>query len=583
MNINTMIKSKTVDVALKDLMGLAPKNAVIIDRYDKEKIIPVNDLMVGDIFVVRAGDAVPADGVVIEGNASISETELTGRIISVNKTIGDKVLASTINKSGYVKCRVTRLGNDSTLSQIIRTVSGACNSKAPVAGMADRISKIMIPVVLAATAITFIIWVLSCAGPIFAVKRALAVLLIAAPVAISLSYPIALIWGIIVASQNGILFKDVAALEKTGKTKIVALEKTGTITKGEPIVTDIFTVDSISRSGYSLINSSENELLKIAALLERKSDHPLAKAVVSYVGDLNAYVDDLEDYGEEEDITDFEVLPGHGLKGNYKGSVVVGASLKYISQICKIIPEAREKAVGLATQGKTPICIAKDNKLLGIIAVADPVKKDTAAAIMELKKMGIHVAMLTGDNQRTAMAIGDQAGVDEVASEILRDKKESVIKKLSEYGTVAMVGDGTNDAPVLSNADAGIAIGAAFDVEIDSANVVLMKNTLRDVAGAIRLSRRVLSIIRQNVIFALICSIIGIILASGLLIGTCGIALDPIVALTVSIILCCIVIANSQKLKLFDIYNDRCNTAPRGVVTTEILTSEVMEEIRNSF
>ncbi len=583
MNINTMIKSKTVDVALKDLMGLAPKNAVIIDRYDKEKIIPINDLMVGDIFVVRAGDVVPADGVVIEGNASISETELTGRIISVNITIGDKVLASTINKSGYVKCRVTRLGNDSTLSQIIRTVSGACNSKAPVAGMADRISKIMIPVVLAATAITFIIWVLSGAGPIFAVKRALAVLLIAAPVAISLSYPIALIWGIIVASQNGILFKDVAALEKTGKTKIVALEKTGTITKGEPIVTDIFTVDSISRSGYSLINSSENELLKIAALLERKSDHPLAKAVVSYVGDLNAYVDDIEDYGEEEDITDFEVLPGHGLKGNYKGSVVVGASLKYISQICKIIPEAREKAVGLATQGKTPICIAKDNKLLGIIAVADPVKKDTAAAIMELKKMGIHVAMLTGDNQRTAMAIGDQTGVDEVASEILRDKKESVIKKLSEYGTVAMVGDGINDAPVLGKADAGIAIGAAFDVEIDSANVVLMKNTLRDVAGAIRLSRRVLSIIRQNVIFALICSIIGIVLASGLLIGTCGIALDPIVAFTVSIILCCIVIANSQKLKLFDIYNDRCDTAPKDVVTTEILTTEVMDEIRNSF
>ncbi len=583
MNINSILKNKIIEKVISDLVALAPKNAVIIDRYDKEKMIPVEDIKVGDVFVVRPGDTVPVDGIIVEGNSSISETALTGNSVSVNKSIGDHVSASTINRSGYIKCRATRLGDDTTLSQIIRVVRGAAKTRSPIGETVSGVSRIMLPVAVGIAFVTMAFWMMSGAEFGFAIVRAITVLIFAAPIAINFSHSFAVILGIAVARKNGILFKDAAAMENTGKTSIVALEKTGTVTKGDPVVTDIFTVDSISRSGYSLINNSENELLKIASLLERKSDHPLAKAVVSYVGDLNAYIEDIDEDPEEDGITDFEVLPGHGLKGNYRGSVVVGASLKYISQICRIQPEVREKAVMLATQGKTPICIARDNKMIGIIAVADPVKKETAASVKELKNMGIHSVMLTGDNQRTAMAIGDMAGVDEVASEILRDQKEAAIKKLKEFGKVTMAGDGVNDAPVLNMADVGIAIGSSTDVEIDAADVVLMKRSLRDMAGAIRLSRFMNSIIRENILIVIISSILGIIFSSGLLYNALGCVLGPVVAIIVVILKCLAVLANSQRIRIIDIYNDRKDSAVKDTVATEILTTEVMDQIRNSF
>jgi Cu2+-exporting ATPase len=580
--IEQRCKQRTKD-AIYNLIDLAPKTAVVKDRYDKEKVIPVGKLKVGDVFIVRPGETVPADGIVVEGNSSINESALTGREISVYKTIGDNVSAATVNKSGYIKCRATRIGSDTTLAQIIRILCDATKTSAPLYEKLEKLSGIMVIVVIAMSVITFAVWMILGKDAGFAISRAIAVLMISCPCAASLAASAAIMVGNGNASKNGILFRNAAAMENLAKTQIVALEKTGTITRGDPIVTDIFTADSISRSGYSLINNSENELLKIAALLEKKSDHPLAKAVVSYVGDLNTYVDDIDNDEEEDDITDFEILPGHGLKGIYKGSEIVCASLKYISQICKIQPEVREKAIGLATQGKTPLCFAKDKKLIGIIAVLDPVKEDSAEAIKELKAMGIHVVMLTGDNQRTAMSIGDQAEVDEIASEVVRSDKEAVIRKLAEYGKVTAVGDGNKDASVLESADLGIAIGASSDVMMDSADIVLMKGSIRDVAGAIRLSKATLLNISHSLLFIFVYGVVGMLLSTGAVFVSYGWLIGPKLSAALMSVTGIFVVINALKLKLVDIYLNWNFRPLKETVKNEILTTEVMDEIRNSF
>lgn len=566
--LEAMSKGRTTD-AIKSLMKLAPKTAVIIDKYDKEKEIPIENIKVGDIFVVRPGENIPVDGVVIEGNSAINESALTGESIPVDKHIGSNVSAATINTSGFIKCRATRVGRDTTFSQIIQMVSDASSTQAPIAKVADKVSGIFVPTVIIISAITFIIWMLLGKELGFSLSRAIAVLVVSCPCALGLATPVAIMVGNGVGAKNGIMFKTATSLENAGKTQIVALDKTGTITKGEPVVTDVFTPDSITRSGYSLINNSENELLKIAGLLERKSEHPLAKAVVDYVGDVNNYIEDIDE--EDEDITDFQVLPGHGLKGKYLGHEVVGASLKYISQITTLLPEVREKAVGLATQGKTPLCFTKDNKLLGIIAVADTIKEDSASAIKELKDMGIHVVMLTGDNARTAMSIGDQAGVDEIAAEILPEGKEAIIKELSKHGKVAMVGDGINDAPALTRADTGIAIGAGTDVAIDAADVVLMKNSLRDVAAAIRLSRLTLRNIHQNLFWAFCYNIVGIPLAAGAFIKTFGWQLSPMFGAAAMSFSSFFVVTNALRLNLINIHNSSKDKVIKDAVTGELL------------
>lgn len=567
-------KGRTTD-AIKSLMKLAPKTAVIIDEYGKEKEIPIENIKVGDIFVVRPGENVPVDGVVIEGSSAINESALTGESIPVDKTIGSAVSGATINTSGFIKCRATRVGRDTTLSQIIQMVSDASATKAPIAKIADKVSGIFVPAVIGISAVTFIIWFLITKEFGYSLSRAIAVLVISCPCALGLATPVAIMVGNGVGAKNGIMFKTAASLENAGRTQIVALDKTGTITKGEPVVTDVFTSDSVTRSGYSLINNSENELLKIAGLLEKKSEHPLAKAVVDYVGDLKIYSDDPYDEDDDEDITDFEVLPGHGLRGKYLGQEVVGASLKYISSICSVQPEVREKAVALASQGKTPLCFAKNGKLIGIIAVADTIKEDSAKAIKELKNMGIHVVMITGDNARTAMAIGDQAGVDEIAAEVLPDGKEEIVRKLSEYGKVAMVGDGINDAPALTRADTGIAIGAGTDVAIDAADVVLLKNSLLDVAAAIRLSRATLRNIHQNLFWAFIYNIIGIPLAAGAYVKLFGWELSPMFGAAAMSLSSFFVVTNALRLNLLKIRDNSKDKFLKMPVTGDLINNNI--------
>ena len=576
--LEAMSKGRTTD-AIKSLMKLAPKTAVIIDEYGKEKEIPIENIKVGDIFVVRPGENVPVDGVVIEGSSAINESALTGESIPVDKTIGSTVSGATINTSGFIKCRATRVGKDTTLSQIIQMVSDASATKAPIAKIADKVSGVFVPAVIGIAAITFIIWFLITKEFGYSLSRAIAVLVISCPCALGLATPVAIMVGNGVGAKNGIMFKTAASLENAGRTQIVALDKTGTITKGEPVVTDVFTTDSVTRSGYSLINSSENELLKIAGLLEKKSEHPLAKAVVDYVGDLRVYSEDPYDE-DDEDITDFEVLPGHGLRGKYLGQEVVGASLKYISSICSVQPEVREKAVALASQGKTPLCFARNNKLIGIIAVADTIKEDSAKAIKELKNMGIHVVMITGDNARTAIAIGDQAGVDEIAAEVLPDGKEEIVKKLSSYGKVAMVGDGINDAPALTRADTGIAIGAGTDVAIDAADVVLLKNSLLDVAAAIRLSRATLRNIHQNLFWAFIYNIIGIPLAAGAYIKLFGWELSPMFGAAAMSLSSFFVVTNALRLNLLKIHDSSKDKVIKKTVTGEIINNNINTDER---
>jgi len=519
-------KGKTTD-ALKSLMKLAPKTAVILEG-DIEKIVSIDEVKVGDRFVVRPGDSIPVDGIVKEGESAVNESALTGESVPVEKQPGDKVSAATINTSGYMVCEAARVGEDTTLAGIIRMVSDAAATKAPIAKIADRVSGVFVPVVIGIAAVTFIVWLLVGQTFGYAMARAVSVLVISCPCALGLATPVAIMVGNGVGAKNGILFKTAAVQELTGKTQIVALDKTGTITTGIMRVTDVIPVSGVS----------EKELLTAAYALESKSEHPISKAIIDH-----AKENDIE----LQETTEFEIMPGNGLKAKLGAETVAGGNAKYITEIteshdvlteCTVridkIKDVAEctKAVSvcaneLSAQGKTPVFFTKDNKLIGIIAVADTIKDDTPQAVSELKKMGIHVVMLTGDNEITAKAIAEQAGVDEVVAGVLPDGKEAVIRKLMEHGKVAMVGDGINDAPALTRADVGIAIGAGTDIAIDAADVVLMKSSIRDVAAAIRISGATLRNIHENLFWAFFYNVIGIPLAAGCYVAAFGWTLNP--------------------------------------------------------
>ena len=525
-------KGKTTD-ALKGLMNLAPKTAVVLIDGE-EKTVAVRRVKKGDIFVVRPGENIPVDGCIIEGNSAVNESALTGESIPVDKEVGDMVSAATINQSGYIKCEATRVGEDTTLSQIIKMVSDAAATKAPIAKIADKVSGVFVPVVIVLAIITTMVWLIAGKEAGYALARGISVLVISCPCALGLATPVAIMVGNGVGAQNGILFKTAVSLEETGRVNIVALDKTGTITMGEPKVTDM-----IPTTGYD-----DKSLLKLAYSLEAKSEHPLAKAVVNEAESRNIKADEVDG---------FKILPGNGLTAQYNGGTITGGSFKFISKQINVSDEIRQKAEELAKEGKTPLLFAQDNKLCGLIAVADTIKEDSPAAVKDLKDMGIRVVMLTGDNERTAKAIGAQAGVDEVIAGVLPDGKESVIRELMGQGKVAMVGDGINDAPALTRANIGIAIGAGADIAMDAADVVLMKSRLSDVPAAIRLSRFTLRNIHENLFWAFIYNIIGIPLAAGVWIPIFGWTLNPMFgALAMSLSSFCVV-TNALRLNFVNI------------------------------
>lgn len=525
-------KGKTTD-ALKGLMNLAPKTAVVLIDGE-EKTVAVRRVKKGDIFVVRPGENIPVDGCIIEGNSAVNESALTGESIPVDKEVGDMVSAATINQSGYIKCEATRVGEDTTLSQIIKMVSDAAATKAPIAKIADKVSGVFVPVVIVLAIITTIVWLIAGKEAGYALARGISVLVISCPCALGLATPVAIMVGNGVGAKNGILFKTAVSLEETGRVNIVALDKTGTITMGEPKVTDM-----IPTTGYD-----DKLLLKLAYSLETKSEHPLAKAVVNEAESRNIKADEVDG---------FKILPGNGLTAQYNGGTITGGSFKFISKQINVSDEIRQKAEELAKEGKTPLLFAQDNKLCGLIAVADTIKEDSPAAVKDLKDMGIRVVMLTGDNERTAKAIGAQAGVDEVIAGVLPDGKESVIRELMGQGKVAMVGDGINDAPALTRANIGIAIGAGADIAMDAADVVLMKSRLSDVPAAIRLSRFTLRNIHENLFWAFIYNIIGIPLAAGVWIPIFGWTLNPMFgALAMSLSSFCVV-TNALRLNFVNI------------------------------
>ena len=525
-------KGKTTD-ALKGLMNLAPKTAVVLIDGE-EKTVAVRRVKKGDIFVVRPGENIPVDGCIIEGNSAVNESALTGESIPVDKEVGDMVSAATINQSGYIKCEATRVGEDTTLSQIIKMVSDAAATKAPIAKIADKVSGVFVPVVIVLAIITTIVWLIAGKEAGYALARGISVLVISCPCALGLATPVAIMVGNGVGAKNGILFKTAVSLEETGRVNIVALDKTGTITMGEPKVTDM-----IPTAGYD-----DKSLLKLAYSLEAQSEHPLAKAVVNEAESRNIKADEVDG---------FKILPGNGLTAPYNGGTITGGSFKFISKQINVSDEIRQKAEELAKEGKTPLLFAQDNKLCGLIAVADTIKEDSPAAVKDLKDMGIRVVMLTGDNERTAKAIGAQAGVDEVIAGVLPDGKESVIRELMGQGKVAMVGDGINDAPALTRANIGIAIGAGADIAMDAADVVLMKSRLSDVPAAIRLSRFTLRNIHENLFWAFIYNIIGIPLAAGVWIPIFGWTLNPMFgALAMSLSSFCVV-TNALRLNFVNI------------------------------
>ena len=525
-------KGKTTD-ALKGLMNLAPKTAVVLIDGE-EKTVAVRRVKKGDIFVVRPGENIPVDGCIIEGNSAVNESALTGESIPVDKEVGDMVSAATINQSGYIKCEATRVGEDTTLSQIIKMVSDAAATKAPIAKIADKVSGVFVPVVIVLAIITTIVWLIAGKEAGYALARGISVLVISCPCALGLATPVAIMVGNGVGAKNGILFKTAVSLEETGRVNIVALDKTGTITMGEPKVTDM-----IPTTGYD-----DKSLLKLAYSLEAKSEHPLAKAVVNEAESRNIKADEVDG---------FKILPGNGLTAQYNGGTITGGSFKFISKQINVSDEIRQKAEELAKEGKTPLLFAQDNKLCGLIAVADTIKEDSPAAVKDLKDMGIRAVMLTGDNERTAKAIGAQAGVDEVIAGVLPDGKESVIRELMGQGKVAMVGDGINDAPALTKANIGIAIGAGADIAMDAADVVLMKSRLSDVPAAIRLSRFTLRNIHENLFWAFIYNIIGIPLAAGVWIPIFGWTLNPMFgALAMSLSSFCVV-TNALRLNFVNI------------------------------
>ena len=527
-------KGKTTD-ALKGLMDLAPKTAVIV-KDGEEKTVAVKRVKKGDIFVVKPGESIPVDGVITEGGSAVNESALTGESIPVDKEVGDMVSAATINQSGFIKCEATRVGEDTTLSQIIKMVSDAAATKAPIAKIADKVSGVFVPVVIILAIITTIVWLIAGKEVGYALARGISVLVISCPCALGLATPVAIMVGNGVGAKNGILFKTAVSIEETGRIKIVALDKTGTITKGEPRVTDIIPM-----------REYDNEtLLRLAYSLEIKSEHPLAKAIVNEAECRNIKADALED---------FKVLPGNGLTASYNGNRITGGSFKFISEQAEVSDEFGKRAEKLAEEGKTPLLFMQDDKVCGIIAVADIIKEDSPAAIRDLKEMGIKVVMLTGDNERTANAIGAQAGVDEVIAGVLPDGKESVIRELMNQGKVAMVGDGINDAPALTRANVGIAIGAGADIAMDAADVVLMKSRLSDVPAAIRLSRYTIKNIHENLFWAFIYNIIGIPLAAGVWIPIFGWTLNPMFgALAMSLSSFCVV-TNALRLNFVKIKN----------------------------
>ena len=538
-------KGRTTD-ALKSLMKLAPKTATIIDETGKEKEVSIDEIRIGDVFVVRPGENIPVDGKIIEGNSSVNESALTGESIPVDKALGDNVYSATLNQEGFLKCEAERVGKDTTLSQIIQMVSDAAATKAPIAKIADKVSGVFVPAVILIALLTFVIWLIVGAEFSFALSRAIAVLVISCPCALGLATPVAIMVGNGVAAKNGIMFKTAASLENAGKTQIVALDKTGTITKGEPLVTDVFSADHISMSGYNAgVFEGDDELLGTAQILESRSEHPLAKAIIKHTHDL--YIE------TDVDVENFKIYPGNGLEGEVDGVLYRGGNRQFIEENVVIPPEIKERALALADQGKTPLYFSKGKRLLGLIAVADTIKEDSAQAISELKKMGIRVVMLTGDNENTAKTIAEQAGVDKVIAGVLPEGKEEIIRKLSEFGKVAMVGDGINDAPALTRADTGIAIGAGTDVAIDAADVALMKNSLLDVSAAIRLSRKTLKNIHENLFWAFFYNVIGIPLAAGAYYHAFGLSLSPMFGAAAMSLSSFFVVTNALRLNLFNI------------------------------
>ena len=535
-------KGKTTD-ALKSLMKLAPQTATLL-REGAEVTVPIAQVKKGDLFVVRPGENIPVDGLVLEGSSAVNESALTGESIPVDKAAGDKVSAATTNQSGFLKCEATRVGEDTTLAQIIRMVSDAAATKAPIAKIADTVSGFFVPAVISISVLTTLVWLLLGREFGYALARGISVLVISCPCALGLATPVAIMVGNGLGARNGILFKTAASLEAAGRTQIVALDKTGTITSGEPRVTDILPAEGVS----------ESELLTLAASLEQKSEHPLAKAVLAYA--------------ETEtiacpDVTDFAALPGNGLSARLDGMEIYGGNAEFIAAKASVPAELQAEAARLAAEGKTPLFFGGAGRLMGVIAVADTLKEDSPRAIRELQNMGIRVVMLTGDNQRTADAIGRQAGVDEVIAGVLPDGKEAVIRQLQASGKVAMVGDGINDAPALTRADTGIAIGAGTDVAIDAADVVLMNSRLSDVPAAIRLSRATLRNIHENLFWAFIYNIIGIPLAAGVFIPF-GLTLNPMFGAAAMSLSSFCVVSNALRLNLFDLHSTKHDRKPKS-------------------
>ena len=545
-------KGKTTD-ALKGLMKLAPKTANVI-RNGAEQTIPAEEVIKGDIFVVRPGESIPVDAVVTDGESTVNESALTGESIPVDKTVGDNVSAATINQTGFITCEATRVGEDTTLSQIIKMVSDAAATKAPIAKIADKVSGIFVPTVITISIITMIVWLLIGQDFAYALARGISVLVISCPCALGLATPVAIMVGNGVGAKNGILFKTAVSLEQAGKTQIVALDKTGTITKGEPQVTDIIPADNVS----------ESELLSLAVSLEAKSEHPLAKAI--------------NDYGAEHSVTaqnvdNFKALSGNGLTATIGNDTLYGGSLKFIGEKVTLGDKIKSEADRLSNEGKTPLLFSKNDKALGMIAVADTIKEDSPDAIKQLRNMGIKVVMLTGDNERTAKAIGAKAGVDEVIAGVLPDGKEAVIRSLKAQGKVAMVGDGINDAPALTAADTGIAIGAGTDVAIDAADVVLMKSRLTDVPAAIRLSRASLRNIHENLFWAFIYNIIGIPLAAGVFVSL-GLTLNPMFGAAAMSLSSFCVVSNALRLNFCKLYSTKHDRKAKPLNSVTVQQSE---------
>ncbi|MBQ9157503.1 MAG: heavy metal translocating P-type ATPase [Eubacterium sp.] len=543
-------KGRTTD-ALKGLMKLAPKTAVLF-QDGEEVTVPIEQVKQGDIFVVRPGENIPVDGVIIEGNSAINESALTGESIPVDKAEGDLVSAATINQSGYIRCEATRVGEDTTLSQIIQMVSDAAATKAPAAKVADKVSGIFVPVVIGIALVTLIVWLLLGQTVGFALARAISVLVISCPCALGLATPVAIMVGNGMGAKNGILFKTAAALEAAGKVQIVALDKTGTITSGIPRVTDMVPADGIT----------EEDLLSMANTLEHRSEHPLARAILTLAEDRQI---------KAEEVSNFTALPGNGLTATWNGKTLCGGNYNFITSQANVPEIIRSQAEALAEEGKTPLFFSCDGRLIGIIAVADVIKEDSPQAVKEMQNMGIHVVMLTGDNERTAKAIGRQAGVDQVIAGVLPDGKESVISSLKEYGKVAMVGDGINDAPALTSADTGIAIGAGTDVAIDAAEVVLMKSRLSDVPAAIRLSRATLKNIHENLFWAFIYNVIGIPLAAGCYIALFGWKLNPMFGAAAMSLSSFCVVSNALRLNLFKMHEASKDKRLKNAVSKEAL------------